>query len=68
MEATIELRDPADLRVHKLIKDMPQLAEEDQEFENLCESVHETGHLIEPLKITSDNAIVDGRHRWRSAS
>ncbi len=67
MESTITLRDPADLRVHKLIKDMPQLAEEDQEFDNLCRSVHETGHLIEPLKITSDGAIVDGRHRWRAA-
>jgi hypothetical protein len=67
MEPKLELRDPSDLRVHKLIKDMPQLTEDDQEFENLCASVHGTGHLIEPLKITADNAIVDGRHRWRAA-
>lgn len=55
----------AHLRPHKLLDCVPSLDDSSQEFQRLVSSVREHG-LIDPLKITSDGQIVDGRHRARA--
>lgn len=56
------LRRVADLRVHSVLRGVPKLPADSQEFLVLVESIRLHG-LIEPLIITSDGDIVDGRHR-----
>lgn len=62
----IVLRNPKDLHEHPLLKNQPKWADNDPRFLALCDSVREQG-VIEAIKVTADDAIVDGRHRWRAA-
>lgn len=66
MNPTPELRDPKTLRVHPLTKLQPELGDEDPTFLRICRSIQGDG-IQEPIKITSEGEIVDGRHRWRGA-
>lgn len=63
---TIVTRKPSELRVHPLVAATPQLADDDDRFLAIARSIQEGG-IRERLKITADNQIADGRHRWRSA-
>lgn len=60
------LIDPADLQVHPLAKNLPQWADDDSRFEALVEDIRARG-IDQPLIITPEKQILDGRHRWRSA-
>ena len=59
-------RNPADLKPHKLVKDLPAWADADPRFHALCDDVGAQG-VLEPLLITERNEVVDGRHRMRAA-
>ena len=60
-------RDPADLRLHKVFRARHDgWADDDARFLALCDDIREHG-LMEAIKITEANEIVDGRHRWRAA-
>lgn len=61
-----ELRDPKDLKVHHLLHGMPEWADNDPRLKALAGDLRDNG-MIEPVKITAENRIVDGRHRWRGA-
>ncbi|MHB8520707.1 MAG: hypothetical protein ACYDH9_08105 [Limisphaerales bacterium] len=63
---TITFRPPAELREHKILSAWPVLAADDEDFVNLRENIREFG-INDPLKITDQGEIVDGRHRWRAA-
>lgn len=54
------------LRVHRALDLLPQWDDDDPRFLALADDLATNG-LIEPIKITSLNEIVDGRHRWRAA-
>lgn len=62
----IHFLNPNDLHEHPLLRNQPAWAEDDTRFLALCDDVREHG-VIEPIKINSENAVVDGRHRWRAA-
>lgn len=62
----IEFRDPADLRVHKCLRHLYQWPDDDARFHALTDDILANG-VSEPIKITADGAIGDGRHRWRAA-
>lgn len=61
-------RNPAELRPHPLFAKThhPMMAKDSAAWAALVESVRENG-VIETVKITSDNLIVDGRHRSAAA-
>jgi hypothetical protein len=61
-----EIRDPKDLKVHHLLHGMPEWADTDPRLKTLTANLRDEG-MIEPLKITPDGKIADGRHRWRGA-
>lgn len=54
------------LRPHEALDHLWSLPDEDERFHRIVESVEQSG-IIEPLKITPDHRIADGRHRWRAA-
>lgn len=57
--------DPKNLRVHPIIKGQPEWSDEDPQFIALCRDIACRG-VIDPVRVTTDNEIVDGRHRWRA--
>lgn len=59
-------RAPRSLKVHPLIRHLPQWSDQDPRMESLVEDIRSHG-ILEPLKITSDEKLADGRHRWRAA-
>ena len=64
---TIYLRDPAKLRIHRLLKHQPgEWEDDDSRFKGLCDDIKARG-VDQPLGITAEGHIVDGRHRWRAA-
>lgn len=66
MTHKIEIRDPKDLKVHHLLHGMPEWSDTDPRLKALAADIRDHG-ITEPLKITAENRIVDGRHRWRGA-
>lgn len=62
----VTMRDPADLRIHPILAAMPRMAEDSTQFGALADDIGARG-VIEPLKITADDQIVDGRHRFLAA-
>lgn len=62
----IELRDPAELTVHPVLRAVPELDKEDPRFIALVEDIRERGMDV---AIIGDGTgrIVDGRARWRAA-
>lgn len=54
------------LSVHDAVSLAWEMPDSDPRFASLVESVREHG-LIEPLKVTADGKVVDGRHRLRAA-
>lgn len=60
-------RSPAALTLHPLLKSQPgEWQDDDPRFESLIQDIRENG-ILDPIKITAANQIVDGRHRWRAA-
>ena len=62
----IELRDPADLRVHPLKKSMPKAAswqKGGEDFNRLLDDIRERG-VIDPLKVDATGQILDGESCW----
>jgi ParB-like chromosome segregation protein Spo0J len=53
------------LSIHPAIKDMPEWADDDPQFEALCRDVYKRGFDY-PLKAVG-NKVADGRHRLRCA-
>jgi len=62
----IEQKDPMTLRPCRLLKLVPELAEDDDRFIALVDDVRERG-IDHPLIVTGDGLILDGRHLWRAA-
>lgn len=54
------------LTIHPALKDLPEWADDDPQFEVFCRDIHERGFDY-PLKVTAKNQVVDGRHRLRAA-
>jgi hypothetical protein len=54
---------PSELRIHPLIKAMPRLAEDDPRYDAMRATWQESG-LLDPIWITPDHQIVNGRHRY----
>jgi hypothetical protein len=53
------------LSIHSALKDLPEWADDDPQFEALCRDIHERG-IDYPLKAVG-NKVADGRHRLRAA-
>ncbi len=66
MNTEIVMRPLAPLKVHPALLALPGLAETDEEFAAGLRDVRERG-IIQPLLVTEDGRIVDGRHRKRWA-
>lgn len=62
----IEMRDPNDLRPHKLIKPMPRWEKGSPEWTAFLEDIRTHG-IQTPLIITSDGQLIDGETRRRAA-
>ena len=60
----IEHIDPDVLTLHPVVYLFPQLSED--RFESLVNNIRANGQ-IDPVWITSNGEIFDGRHRWRAA-
>jgi hypothetical protein len=54
------------LTIHPALKDLPEWADDDPQFEVFCRDIHERGFDY-PLKATAKHQVVDGRHRLRAA-
>ena len=65
-QTEVQYRDPANLRIHPALKDLPRLPDDSQEFCNFCDNIRSHG-ILNPIHITADNRIVDGRHRYWAA-
>jgi hypothetical protein len=65
-KGAIVVRDPVELRVHPLARGLPDWPARDARFEALLADLRERGQ-DQPLLITADNQILDGRKRWRMA-
>jgi hypothetical protein len=63
----IEMRATANLKVHPAVIGLPELADTDEEFQAGREDVRTNG-VRQPLIVTSDGLIIDGRHRKRWAA
>lgn len=66
MNLLIEIRDPQDLRLHRLQKILPDPERDSTEWGAFVESLR-NGDILYPLLITPDNQIMDGGWRWRGA-
>ena len=66
MDMTITQRSTAQLTPHPGLKELWELPAHDTRFERLVESIRTSG-ILDPLKVTADGKIIDGRHRWRAA-
>jgi hypothetical protein len=56
---TIINKDPAELRPHSLVKDLPRWAKDDPRFYGLCDDIRDNG-IQTPLKITQEGRVLDG--------
>lgn len=67
MNHQIQNIDPCarELHDHPLLKTIPRW-DDTEAFGTLCDDVRDNG-VLEPIKLTKGNAVVDGRHRWRAA-
>lgn len=66
--SAVEIRDPKSLRVHASLRKQPgEWSDEDPRFLALVDDINVRG-IDQPLLITADGAIADGRHRWRGAN
>lgn len=63
METDIVLRNPRSLKPHPIIAGLPKWGPDDPRLIALAASIQDGG-LVEPIKITIDGLIADGRHRW----
>ncbi len=54
------------LCVHPLLKHAHAWEADSEKFKEFADSIWENG-VLEPIKITKNFEIVDGRHRWRAA-
>ena len=54
------------LKIHPLLAQVPETDETDPAFKRMLESVLRVG-VLEPLKVTPEGEIVDGRLRFRAA-
>lgn len=63
METDIVLRDPRSLKPHPIIASLPKWSADDERLIALAASIQDGG-LVEPIKVTVDGLIADGRHRW----
>ena len=61
-----ENRDPADLRLHKLQKLLPEPNKDSGEWHAFVDSIR-AGGILHALIITPDGYIMDGGWRWRAA-
>jgi hypothetical protein len=62
----IQPRSIGQLTPHPALKTLWELPADDTRFLRLVESVASSG-ILDPLKVTADGRIIDGRHRWRAA-
>lgn len=62
----VQWRPVGQFTVHPAVAHLPGLADTDEDFAALLADVRTHG-VIQPLLVTKDNHIVDGRHRWRAA-
>ena len=62
-DAIMEVLDPDTLTLHPVVLLFPELNARD--FEALVNSIRAHGQ-IDPVWITNENEIIDGRHRWRA--
>ena len=63
---TIVQRDPDDLQLHRLLKQIPEPDKKSPEWNSFVDSVRATG-VTQPLLITKDNLVMAGGRRWRAA-
>jgi hypothetical protein len=59
-------RDPNDLQLHRLLKQIPEPDKKSLEWNSFVESVRASG-VVDPLIITQDNLVMRGGNRWRAA-
>lgn len=55
------------LRIHPLVEGAWELPQDHPDFSALVESIRTLG-ILDPLKVTADGLVVDGRHRLRVAA
>lgn len=63
----IQIVNPKDLHEHPLLKALPPLAKDDPDLLKISDSVQEIGRITDPIKITKDGRLVDGRKRRLAA-
>jgi hypothetical protein len=63
-----ETRKLSDLTIHPLLKDSPMLGGDHPDVKNLMAAMMEEGLADNPIIITPDNQIMDGRHRAKAAA
>lgn len=67
MNMTQTHRDPADLKLHPLLKKQPgEWEDDDPRFIALVEDIRQRG-IDQPIIVTKDMLVADGRHRLRGA-
>lgn len=65
---SVTLRDPADLRLHPLQKNLPEPDKQSPEWLSFVEGIMNAGpEALPPLIITKEGHIMDGGRRWRAA-
>jgi hypothetical protein len=62
----MDQRNPHDLKLHPALKDIEGWSDTDPDFLAFCDDVKARG-VLEPLLITADGLVIDGRQRWRAA-
>lgn len=69
MKHTLTHLDPADLRAHAILKDVPHQVGDKTKFNALCDHVLERGTVPSPLRVTAHHQIVDldSLDAWRAA-
>lgn len=63
----IKWLNPADLKDHPALAGLPQMAENGEDFKDFCDVVRDLGMLPDPVLVTSDHLVIDGRDRVRVA-
>ena len=68
MKTSLEFRDPADLRLHPLQKQLPDPDKTSPEWLSFVEGWMNAGvEAMPPLIVTKDGLVMDGGRRWRAA-
>jgi hypothetical protein len=64
----MKFEDPNDLRLHPLLKKLPEPDKTSKAWESFVDNLHAAGPKnIEPLIITPEKQIISGGRRWRAA-